>query len=484
MRRLSCDWRAVIGLAILLGGCREDVNSDSAEAAQAESSLKVDDETVRALRAALPRAAGMSRETLSSLTQSETSPHPGMFDDQPLTLALLCLPLHSAPSGLPVTDLTTEIRPLSSVSPRPSALVAALALIGDSDLLSIVADKNIRELTCETSGETAAGTVQFEVPECFVATVQYRAHKTPQGWQITEFHLPLWDIHVVADAAGVWKTNGIGATDGPVQLPRVEFAIEPVMDGRPPAFWLGASPSIYAGLPEPAQSLEGSLFRGAGDPLPISSAKELLVVAIRLTLKSQPMNRQSRVYLKVDRRVRWNEVEAALTALRECGVEQVRFAAETQSTPDPQRLQLEWLRVPGDLALELVAPQIDEVTSIPPLRLQIDGNSRVRIGERELGASPDAWPKVRWSIANLTEGLGKEQWYVELQVRRSEELTAKDMLQALSACQGTASEDVGDAERIVGGQKFSTQVHLWMEPAAGLVEPMDLLEFDLQPILQ
>src|SRR5688500_11536637 len=127
MRRLSCDWRAVIGLAILLGGCREDAVSDSAEAAQAESAPQADDEVALAIRAALPRAAGMSRETLSSLARSETSPHPGMFDDQPLTLALLCLPLYSAPPGSVVADLATEIRPLSSTSPRATALVAALA---------------------------------------------------------------------------------------------------------------------------------------------------------------------------------------------------------------------------------------------------------------------------------------------------------------------------------------------------------------------
>ena len=65
----------------------------------------------------------------------------------------------------------------------------------------------IQEVTCKVDGDTARGTIKYEVPKLYAGQVDYVARKSDDRWTITEFHLPAHDIHLSRSESGAWRKH-------------------------------------------------------------------------------------------------------------------------------------------------------------------------------------------------------------------------------------------------------------------------------------
>ena len=68
--------------------------------------------------------------------------------------------------------------------------------------------------TCEVNGDTAKGTVSFEVPELYRGKVDYAAKRKDGTWQIQEFIMSAYDIHVIRNEEGKWQKVKTGELHG------------------------------------------------------------------------------------------------------------------------------------------------------------------------------------------------------------------------------------------------------------------------------
>lgn len=63
----------------------------------------------------------------------------------------------------------------------------------------------ITDCSCEVNGDTATGTVSFEVPELYRGNVDYVATRVGEVWEIQEFIMSAYHIHLVRNADGKWE---------------------------------------------------------------------------------------------------------------------------------------------------------------------------------------------------------------------------------------------------------------------------------------
>jgi uncharacterized protein (TIGR03067 family) len=100
---------------------------------------------------------------------------------------------------LPASTIEAEIYRPSS----PGAKIAAAGVTPAGPVTLVHADR-IRGVTCEVKGDTATGTVSYEVPKLYRGKFNYVAHRTSGAWQITELTMPAWGIHAVRNNHGTW----------------------------------------------------------------------------------------------------------------------------------------------------------------------------------------------------------------------------------------------------------------------------------------
>ena len=100
---------------------------------------------------------------------------------------------------LPASKIEAEIYRPSS----PGAKITAAGGAPTGPVTLVHADR-IRGVTCEVKGDTATGTVSYEVPKLYRGKFNYVAQRTGGAWQITELSMPAWGIHAVRDRHGTW----------------------------------------------------------------------------------------------------------------------------------------------------------------------------------------------------------------------------------------------------------------------------------------
>jgi hypothetical protein len=67
---------------------------------------------------------------------------------------------------------------------------------------SMIRANRIKEFTCEVNGDTATGTVTFEVPKLYRGKFNYAAKRVGRRWQITELAMPARKIDLLWEAGG------------------------------------------------------------------------------------------------------------------------------------------------------------------------------------------------------------------------------------------------------------------------------------------
>jgi hypothetical protein len=56
-------------------------------------------------------------------------------------------------------------------------------------------------------GDTASGTVKFEVPDLYAGQVAFEALRSDGEWTITQFKLPAYDVHISLNDRGLWEVH-------------------------------------------------------------------------------------------------------------------------------------------------------------------------------------------------------------------------------------------------------------------------------------
>jgi hypothetical protein len=153
------------------------------------------------IKALIPAATAMPQEYWDKTANSDTPLKASDIDERPLTTMLLTF----GPKARPRTKEAKE--EFGGIDGRPMKASSYREEISrrTDGLVTLVHADRITEFTCEVDGDTAKGTVAFEVPELYRGKFEYVARRSRGNWAITETAMPANGIHVVRDQQGKWK---------------------------------------------------------------------------------------------------------------------------------------------------------------------------------------------------------------------------------------------------------------------------------------
>lgn len=173
-----------------------------------------------AIRALIPRAAGLTDEEFSEwmeeldvVSRSATTPKPAEIEFASRQKSLTVILYVGRPGFF--GEGQSQFQYLKPEVAPASAMVAEMRRKSPGDVSSrddpggvtlIHADR-ITDFTCEIEGDTATGTVSFEVPELYRGKVDYMAHRNDGKWRITEFSMPAFAVRLVCDKKGIWSKS-------------------------------------------------------------------------------------------------------------------------------------------------------------------------------------------------------------------------------------------------------------------------------------
>lgn len=153
--------------------------------------------TVDQAKKLIPQAAGINNVDFKALLKD---PGPGVVKSKSLSLVLFAL----SPPKKPDAAKDREFRILGDGPIRVSDITQAMWISKDQGYASFIQSKYITECSCESTAEKAAGIVAFK-SELFAGRIRFLARATRDGWIITEFRLPQYQIKVVRGKDGVWS---------------------------------------------------------------------------------------------------------------------------------------------------------------------------------------------------------------------------------------------------------------------------------------
>ncbi len=70
--------------------------------------------------------------------------------------------------------------------------------------VTMIQGNRITDITCVIEGDTAKGFVSFKVPKLYEGKVSYLAKRKDEKWQIREFAMPAYKIHIARAEKGMW----------------------------------------------------------------------------------------------------------------------------------------------------------------------------------------------------------------------------------------------------------------------------------------
>lgn len=202
----------------------------------------------------IPEASAMARQDMERLATYPTPPKEADVEEKSLTLMLLTLNPASSqqpasshgdePVSKPIEKTSTEqalpepAGPTEEASsaesqlpepandnrkeqfqfltpriPKPSRIAQEIyrgtrqpdgTIVPQGPVTFLHADR-ITDCSCEADGDTAKGTVSFEVSQLYQGKVDYVAKRRGGSWQIQEFIMSAYDIHLVRNAEGKWE---------------------------------------------------------------------------------------------------------------------------------------------------------------------------------------------------------------------------------------------------------------------------------------
>jgi len=162
-----------------------------------------EDTAAATIRRLIPAAAGSRAEILCALARSPTTPKPAeLLADPAVSAIVMIYKIH--PPGV-YEDQAEEFRFDMQGAPKPSAMARELFRSKYLGYYSMIHADRITDFTCEVDGETAKGSVSFEVPGLWAGKVQYVAERVDGRWRITEFEMPIHGWRFVRTETGRWK---------------------------------------------------------------------------------------------------------------------------------------------------------------------------------------------------------------------------------------------------------------------------------------
>ena len=254
-KALTCS--AVVLLAAGIVGCGDEqgpladgtanvADRSGSDVSQTTPEISHDAAEIRKL---IPQASAMAWPDMQKLVTSPTPPKEADVEEKSLTLLLFTLasassqrasnsekaerienastardlPVPADPSTEPplaesqVPALANDAREeqfqfLSPRIPKPARLAQEVCRgVGQGDnfvpqgpITFLHADR-ITDCSCEVNGDTAKGTVSFEVPDLYRGKVDYVAERKDDAWRIHEFVMSAYGIHIVRNAEGRWE---------------------------------------------------------------------------------------------------------------------------------------------------------------------------------------------------------------------------------------------------------------------------------------
>ena len=161
------------------------------------------------IRKLIPAAAAIKRQDMEKLATGKTA-RSSDIKDKSLTFVLL---LDLKPKD--GKEAKEQYQDLMKGAVDPTVIVQELYRgdrgIGNIILLrgpvTLIHADRITACTCKVDGDTAKGTVSFEVPKLCKGKVQYIARRKDDRWRIEEFIVPAYDIHIVRNAKGMWTSR-------------------------------------------------------------------------------------------------------------------------------------------------------------------------------------------------------------------------------------------------------------------------------------
>lgn len=158
------------------------------------------------IKQAIPADAAMMRADFEKLATSSSVPSASKVQDKSLTLMLLDLKVKDTKKA------REQFRFLTDNYPQPSTLSEELYRerhTGKRRVLlepvTFIHADRITDFTCKVTGDEAAGTVSFKVPELYQGKIEYVAQRHSGKWFISEFIMSAYDIFLVHTNDGHWK---------------------------------------------------------------------------------------------------------------------------------------------------------------------------------------------------------------------------------------------------------------------------------------
>jgi WD40 repeat protein len=164
---------------------------------------QVESDTASQIRKLIPDASAISREDFEQLASSPRQPKASDVEEKSLTLMVCALTPKDVEEG------QREFRFLVQ-SPTPAMIGAEFYRRSPEGIepggpVTLIHADRITDFTCEVHDNTATGAVSFEAPKLYQGKVNYVARRREDKWQIEEFTMPAYDIHLVRDAKGAWR---------------------------------------------------------------------------------------------------------------------------------------------------------------------------------------------------------------------------------------------------------------------------------------
>jgi len=154
----------------------------------------------------IPSDSAMSPADFEKIATSKIARSPSATKDRSLTWALLNL------KPKKTDQAKNQFLFLQSNPPDPAKLAAEIARpisFGKKRLypqpITFIHADRITGFGCMVESEKATGWVSFKVPDLYQGKVNFKAKKNLGKWQITEFMVPAYAIHLIQSEKGLWK---------------------------------------------------------------------------------------------------------------------------------------------------------------------------------------------------------------------------------------------------------------------------------------
>ena len=169
----------------------------------------VGDDDAAAIKKLVPKAAAMARDDFMRLAKM-AAPKADDFEDRSLTLVLLNL--RTSPDDN--DKRKQQFRFVTKGFPKASDIVSEVyrdrrigGLTVAKKPVTIIHLDRITACTAKVEDDRATGTVTFKVPDLYEGKVDYVAQRKEDQWQIVQFMMPAFEIHITRGENGKWKSK-------------------------------------------------------------------------------------------------------------------------------------------------------------------------------------------------------------------------------------------------------------------------------------